>query len=87
LKAALKQSGVKVSILRAYEVWTPLSQYDDVEDITSVMPRKLRAVRAHRSQVVDFKYDRAIAGLNRYRGEMAAKTRYAEVFQTLTPGK
>ncbi len=87
LKAALKRSGVKVPWLRAYEVWTPLSQYDDVEDITAVMSRKLRAVRAHRSQLSDFKYDRAIAGLNRYRGEMAAKTRYAEVFQTLTIGK
>jgi len=84
LKTALKQSGLKIPWLRAYEVWTPLSQYDDVEDITSVMSRKLRAVRAHRSQVNDFKYDRAIAGLNQYRGEMATKTRYAEVFQTLT---
>ncbi|MEY2467195.1 MAG: N-acetylglucosamine malate deacetylase 1 [Verrucomicrobiota bacterium] len=87
LKAALKGSGVKVSTLLGYEVWTPLSQYNDVEDISSVMSRKLRAVRAHRSQMTDFKYDRAIAGLNRYRGAMAAKTRYAEVFQTLTPGK
>jgi LmbE family N-acetylglucosaminyl deacetylase len=87
LKMALKRSAVKVTALRAYEVWTPLSHYDAVEDISPVMSQKLRAVRAHRSQVRDFKYDRAIAGLNQYRGEMAARTRYAEVFQTLTPGK
>jgi N-acetylglucosamine malate deacetylase 1 len=87
LKAALKRSGVKVPTLRGYEVWTPMSHYDDVEDISAVMSRKLRAVRAHRSQVKDFKYGCAIAGLNQYRGEMAAKTRYAEVFQTLSVEK
>jgi N-acetylglucosamine malate deacetylase 1 len=87
LKAALKQSRLKSPTLFGYEVWTPLSAHDHVEDISPVMARKLRAVRAHRSQLGGFKYDRAIAGLNQYRGEMAAKVRYAEVFQTLKTGK
>src|SRR6266404_3238780 len=36
--------------LRGYEVWTPLTEFDHVTDISQVMSRKLRAVRAHVSQ-------------------------------------
>ena len=68
--------------LRAYEVWTPLSEYDYVEDITSVMSYKLRAVRSYVSQIPQFRYDRAVRGLNQYRGALAARCPYAEVFQT-----
>jgi LmbE family N-acetylglucosaminyl deacetylase len=71
--------------LRGYEVWTPLSHYDEVEDISKVMSRKLRALRAHRSQVDGWDYVRAITGLNQYRGVLAAKCQFAEVFQTLSP--
>lgn len=71
--------------LRGYEVWTPLSHYDEVEDISKVMSRKLRALRAHRSQVAGWDYVRAITGLNQYRGVLAAKCQFAEVFQTLSP--
>jgi hypothetical protein len=44
------------------------------------MPRKLKALRAHRSQLHDFDYVRAITGLNQYRGVVTAKCRFAEVF-------
>jgi LmbE family N-acetylglucosaminyl deacetylase len=71
--------------LRAYEVWTPLTTFDHVEDITGVMARKLRALKAHRSQLKEFDYERAVRGLNAFRGELAAKRRYAEVFHTLMP--
>jgi LmbE family N-acetylglucosaminyl deacetylase len=70
--------------VRAYEVWTPLVAHDHIEDITRVMPRKLRALRAHGSQLGEFNYERAVRGLNTFRGELAAKCRYAEVFQTVT---
>jgi N-acetylglucosamine malate deacetylase 1 len=83
LQAALRQVRLPVVELRAYEVWTPLSEFDHVEDISRVMPRKLRALRAHRSQLVEFDYHRAVRGLNQFRGVLAAKCRYAEVFQTL----
>jgi len=75
--------------LRTYEVWTPMAAHDHVEDISLAMPRKLKALRAHRSQLNDFDYDRAVRGLNAFRGELAAKCRYAEVFQsvTLEPGQ
>jgi LmbE family N-acetylglucosaminyl deacetylase len=67
--------------LLAYEVWTPLAEYDHVEDISSVMARKLKAVRCHRSQIGHFRYDAAVCGLNRFRGALAARCRYAEVFR------
>jgi LmbE family N-acetylglucosaminyl deacetylase len=71
--------------LRAYEVWTPMAAYGWPEDITPVMATKLRAVRCYRSQLRAFRYDRAVQGLNQYRGWLAAGCRYAEVFQYLDP--
>jgi LmbE family N-acetylglucosaminyl deacetylase len=82
LRAALR-GGPSPRIIRSYEVWTPMATYDQVEDITQWMPAKLRALRAHRSQLADLDYAAAVTGLNRYRGELAARCRYAEVFQTL----
>jgi LmbE family N-acetylglucosaminyl deacetylase len=83
LRAALERSRIPQPALRAYEVWTPLQQFDHVENISRVMPRKLRALRAHRSQLAEFDYERAMRGLNQYRGALAGKCRYAEVFQSL----
>ena len=80
VRAALKRSGLPTPVLRAYEVWTPVPEYDHVEDITAVMPRKLQALRAHRSQLKAFNYERAVRGLNQFRGELTAKCHYAEVF-------
>ena len=83
LRSALRGWRGAKPALRGYEVWTPLAHYDEVEDISKVMSRKLRAVRAHKSQVGGWDYARAVAGLNQYRGVLAAKCRFAEVFQTL----
>ena len=83
VRAALDGCAGAAPALRCYEVWTPLAQYDHVEDITTVMTRKLRALRAHRSQLAEFDYVRAVRGLNVYRGALAGKCRYAEVFQTV----
>ncbi len=71
--------------IRTYEVWTPMPEFDHVEDITGSMEQKLRAVRCYASQLTELHYDRAIEGLNAYRGEMAARRPYAEVFATLDP--
>ena len=86
VRASIRSSGIEEPTLRGYEIWTPLSEFDHVEDITSVMLVKLRAVRAHRSQCKQLPYDRAVRGLNEYRGALAAKSRYAEVFQVIRPG-
>jgi LmbE family N-acetylglucosaminyl deacetylase len=71
--------------LRAYEVWSPMTSYGWSEDISRHMARKLRAVRCYRSQLHAFRYDRAMCGLNKYRGCLAGGCRYAEVFQYLEP--
>ena len=67
----------------AYEVWTPMTDFDDVEDITGVFDTKLAAVRTYASQLSKFRYDDAVDGLNRFRGALAGHCAYAEVFQLL----
>ena len=83
LCAALRRADIKTPTLLGYEVWTPLTEYDQVADISDVFPRKRRALRAHRSQLAEFDYVRAVRGLNEFRGALAGKCRFAEVFQTL----
>lgn len=83
LRSALVGSTAQPESLLAYEVWTPLQQYDHVEDISSVMSRKLPAVRCYKSQLHGFRYDRAVRGLNAYRGALAGRCLYAEVFRQL----
>ena len=83
LRSACRGDAHRAEVL-AYEVWTPLTEHDHVEDITAEMPTKLRALRAHRSQLSQFDYARAVRGLNQFRGALAARCRYAEVFQTIS---
>lgn len=83
VREALRRSKAAAPRLRGYEVWTPLPAFDEMENISAVMPRKLRALRAHRSQREEFDYVQATRGLNAYRGALAAKARFAEVFQIL----
>jgi LmbE family N-acetylglucosaminyl deacetylase len=65
-----------------YEVWTPIQQLDRIVDISAFMAKKLRAVRAYRSQCGVMGFPEAVRGLNRYRGEMHnwPGGDYAEVF-------
>jgi len=87
LRTALKRSRRLKPELLAYEVWTPLAAHDVAVDISKVMPCKLRALRAHRSQLGGFDYVQAVSGLNQFRGALAGKCRFAEVFQTLHIGR
>lgn len=79
----LAMSGVARPEIRGYEVWTALGQYDAVVDITAVMPRKLQAIRCHVSQLQEIDYAHAVQGLNAYRGAIAGRVAFAEVFQDL----
>ena len=81
VETALQAGGIPAPSLRGYEVQTPLAEYDLVENISVVMKRKMAAVRAHRSQVRQFRYDRAVRALNEFRGTVAQAGRYAEVFR------
>jgi LmbE family N-acetylglucosaminyl deacetylase len=85
VSAALAGSSIPQPALLSYEVWTPLAAYDDGTDITSLMGRKLDAVRCHRSQLEQLRYDRGVRGLNMYRGAIAWGCGYAEVFQHVRP--
>jgi N-acetylglucosamine malate deacetylase 1 len=67
--------------LRSYEVWSPMSQHDDVIDITSVWDRKVAALRCHASQLSTWPYERAMHGLAEFRGAMAGRCEFAEVFK------
>jgi LmbE family N-acetylglucosaminyl deacetylase len=73
-------------VLRTYEVWTPFAVCEEVQDISRVMPRKLSALRAHRSQLAEFDYLAAVKGLNQFRGALSGRCRYAEVFVDLETG-
>ncbi len=86
VEGAFSSLGTDLSELRGYEVWTPLTDYDEVADITAVMRQKLCAVRTYESQLASFAYDRAVRGLNQYRGALAGKCRYAEVFTQIENG-
>jgi LmbE family N-acetylglucosaminyl deacetylase len=72
--------------VRMYEVWTPLQAFDHIEDISEAIPTKLAAIRAHASQCAVMRFDAAILGLNRYRGEMHSWPGgpYAEVFRRMS---
>ncbi len=84
-RLALGAAGLSTPELRGYEVWTPLAAHDHVEDISPVMARKLEALACYRSQLTEFRYDRAVTGLNQYRGALAGRCDYAEVACWLEP--
>ena len=68
----------------AYEVWTPLTSPNYVEDITEFMEIKMRALKQHKTQATD-KYVSAYRGMNAFRGAMTGgrKDSFAEAFQVL----
>jgi N-acetylglucosamine malate deacetylase 1 len=71
----------------AYEVWTPLTNFSYVEDISDFIDIKVAALGKHESQIADIRYDEAVKSLNRYRGVMSGKGKYCEVFQVLKVDK
>lgn len=75
------------SVVLGYEVWTPLDQFQYVEDITSVLHVKLTALRCYRSQLRIRPYDAMAEGLAAYRGVMARGGGAAEVFSVLRVGE
>jgi LmbE family N-acetylglucosaminyl deacetylase len=56
--------------LMAYEVWSPLNDFNVVKDITDVIDQKIVAIREHRSELECLRYDKAVKALNRFRGVM-----------------
>lgn len=73
----------EIKTVLAYEVWTPLTEFQLVEDISETVNTKLTALRHHASQLENVEYDDAIQGFNRYRGAMTGKGKYCECFQVI----
>lgn len=85
LAGALAACRAPKPLVHLFEVWTPITRIDHVVDVTRWMPTKLRAVRRYRSQCSVLRFDDAVAGLNRYRGEMHSwpEGEFAEVFASM----
>jgi LmbE family N-acetylglucosaminyl deacetylase len=68
-----------------FEVWTPLADIDELVDISPVIDTKLAAIRLYASQCRVLRFDEALAGLARYRGEMHCWPGgdYAEVYREM----
>lgn len=85
LRQAMRRIGGIPPDVLMYEVWTPTQRLDEIVDISPFIDRKLRAIRAYRSQCAVVGFVEAVRGLNRYRGEFHSwpDGDYAEVFTRL----
>ncbi len=72
-----------IETILGYEVWTPMTRFQYVSDITDVIETKLNALREHRSQLASVPYDEAVRSLNRFRGVMTERGAYCECFEVL----
>ena len=68
-----------VTQLLFYEIWAPVPA-THVVDITDQVGRKQAALAAHVTAMPHGDYERAVDGLNRYRGLYLGKNRFAEAF-------
>ena len=66
-----------------YEIWTPIARPTRIVDISEHMARKLDAVRCYACQLEYWPYDRAVEGLNAYRGALFEGVAYAEAFTSM----
>lgn len=73
-----------VSVILAYEVWSPLRAPNYFEDIAPFLEKKMEALREHKTQAVA-KYEHAYRGMNAFRGAMheGREGVFAEAFQIL----
>ena len=78
-------SGVPFTVdtILAYEVWTPLTAFSYVENISDSIEQKIKALSQHKSQLANVPYDEAIKGLNRYRGALTGKGIFCECFDVI----
>jgi len=89
LRELNKNKEYKAEKIWCYEVWTPFSSYDRIEDVSAFIDLKVMAIEAHRSQLEYKNYAEGILGLNKYRAVFderhgVTSETYAEVFLELT---
>ena len=75
----LCRRAASVDQLLFYEVWAPVPA-THVVDITEIVDTKMLALTEHATAMVCGDYQRAVDGLNRYRGMYLGKGRFAEAF-------
>jgi N-acetylglucosamine malate deacetylase 1 len=82
--SAVNSAVIKPAVMQ-FEVWTPIQQIDHVVDISPHIDLKMSAIRAYKSQCAVLRFDEAVLGLSRYRGEMHSWPGgdYAEIFSIL----
>lgn len=68
-----------------YEVWSPLIPNRLIPLSGAAIRRKKKAIAAHRSQLKSRAYDKAILGLNAYRGAISNTKHPAEAYLALSP--
>jgi len=78
-----KRRPSSVDTLFVYEVWTPLIEFNYAEDISEFIDTKIAALREHKSQIKQIRYDNAARGLASYRGVMSRKGKYCEAFNVI----
>lgn len=87
LRQAVKSlpGAIAKPVVWMYEVWTPIQKIDRIVDISAYIDIKRKAIQAHKSQCSVMKFDEAILGINRYRGELHSWPGgdYAEVFSRM----
>jgi len=71
----------------SYEVGTPFSNFNYVEDITDFLDTKIAALEEHKSQMEDINYSDLAKSLSQYRGIMNRKGTYCEAFNVLKISK
>jgi LmbE family N-acetylglucosaminyl deacetylase len=68
-----------------YEVWSPLIPNRFIPLNSAAIRRKKKAIASHRSQLKSRAYDKAILGLNAYRGAISNINHPAEAYLALSP--
>ena len=77
----LTQISPRLKAVFGYEVWNPINAPGLHIDISSSMNEKMQALKEHKSQLSTIDYDRAIKGLNQFRGALTGKGEYVESFE------
>lgn len=80
---AAQSDGVDRRTVSMYEVWTPMVRMTHTVDISPYLEVKFAAIRAHETQCSVLRFDDAMLGLARCRGEMHSwfGGEYADVFR------
>ena len=75
-----KDSNTVKAKLRGYEVWTPIKNISELNNIEDYANIKAEAIEKYKSQLVEIDYTLGIQGLNNYRGCFFGNCESAEVF-------